>query len=75
MGMELSKDFTDDAGTFTMRSGGTQVQFIHGKEDASMDGFESIASVGEGTAQNDGESVLQKGLFDFRWELNLTIGG
>ena len=65
MGVVLAQDFADDPSALAVSPAGGEVESAHGVEDAAVDGLESIAGVGEGPSQYDGEGVLHEGVFDF----------
>jgi hypothetical protein len=58
--MELSQHFSDHAGTFAVTATGRERELIHGVKNTTMDGLETVASVGNGSAENDRQGVLQE---------------
>ncbi len=50
----------DDAGALHVPLVGADAHLVHGEEDASLDGLEAVARVGEGAGVDDGVGVLEE---------------
>ncbi len=57
--MVLAHDFADDAGAFARGTTGAESHLLHGVQNAAMDGLESVANIGQRTADDDRERVVE----------------
>jgi hypothetical protein len=90
VGVVIFEDFADDTGAFIEWSGADQAFSQHSVEDTALDGFQSIADVGQCAADDDGHGVVDIGpLHDFSnigwddfflsilhvlWEIKVILG-
>jgi hypothetical protein len=59
MGVVLLETFSDDAGALGVLFVVLEAFAVHGGEDATMDGLESVADIGQGTADDDRHRVVE----------------
>jgi len=59
MGMELAQHLADNAGGFLVSCVGADAQFVHGEENAAVDGFEAVAGVGQGPRDDHAHGVIE----------------
>ena len=57
--MVLAQNLTDDAGALFVRPVGPQAHIVHGVQDATVDGFEAIAHIGQGPGDDDAHGIVQ----------------
>ena len=65
MGVIFTHDVADDTSAFHMRLGRKHVGFLHAEDDAALDGFETIADIGDGAADDNRHRVVEEGRADF----------
>lgn len=66
--MVLAENFPDDARAFLVGFVVVHAEFVHGVEHSAMDGFESVAYVGERAADDDAHRVSKIGLFELLFD-------
>ena len=69
--MVTAKHVTDGGRTLTEGVVVGQVVLVHSVEDAALTGLHTVAHVGEGTGDDNAHGVLDKGVLDLLFHLNV----
>ena len=66
----LAEHVADDGGALLVGAVRPQSTLVHRPQDPPVDGFESVAHVGQGPAHDDGHGVVQEGLLHLGLDLD-----
>ena len=69
--MKSTHDFAHDTGTFDMPTVGSKAHLGHLEQNTSLNGFESVASIGKCAGVDDGVGVLEEGTAHFVGDVNV----
>ena len=77
VGMVLAEHFADDTRALLVRAAVEIAEFPHAVKDASVDGFEAVPHVGQGTGYDDGHRIVDVTLLhlllDVHFDYSLLI--
>ena len=69
--VELTHDLTDDTGRFHMGAIRADPHVTHGEEDATLNGFEAVTGIGQGTRVDDGVGVLEEAVLHLAGDIDV----
>ena len=72
VGVVVTHDLTDDAGGLGERGGGAVSAVVHGVQDATVDGLEAVAHVGQGSPDDDAHGVVEVGALHLLLQVDLA---
>ena len=71
VGVVFPQHFPDDTGALFVGLVGAQAHIEHGVEDAPMDGFQPVAHIGQGAADNHAHGIVEVSAAHFVFDINL----
>ena len=72
VGVVVTHDLADDAGGLGERGGGAVSAVVHGVQDATVDGLEAVAHVGQGASDDDAHRVVEVGALHLFLQVDLA---
>ena len=72
VGVVVTHDLADDAGGLGERGGGAVSAVVHGVQDATVDGLEAVAYVGQSASDDDAHRVVEVGALHLLLQVDLA---